>query len=95
MIAYKATLNTTLMESSNSAVQEAATMVQVPWGEIYIYTHIYVHHLFVSHSTHTRFLPSVTKPAEGWCVNYTLGKRPCRLPFSADAIVCCILTPKP
>ena len=43
MIAYKATLNTTLMESSNSAVQEAATMVQVPWGEIYIHTHIYIY----------------------------------------------------
>lgn len=54
------------MESSNSAVQEAATMVQVPWGEIYIYTHIYVYHLslfvFTLH-THVSS-PSVTKPAE-------------------------------
>ena len=37
MIAYKMTLNITLMESSTSAVQEAATMVRVPWGEIHIY----------------------------------------------------------
>lgn len=53
MIAYKATLNTTLMESSNSAVQEAATMVQVPWGEIYIYTHIYTYTISLSLTLHT------------------------------------------
>lgn len=37
VIAYKMTLNITLMESSTSAVQEAATMARVPWGEIHIY----------------------------------------------------------
>ena len=73
-----------LQSKGLSRVFSNTTYICTPSLCLLLYTH-----------THTCFLPSVTKPAEGWCVNYTLGKRPCHLPFSADAIVCCILTAKP